>query len=53
MLFFLEAFIDNISNYKAELKDKLHVIEKDIFYLNEDVEIHTVNMNMIRAHVIV
>ena len=46
MLFFLEEFIENVSDYEANMKDKLHDIEKDIYNINDKIYLHTVNMNM-------
>ena len=46
MLFFLKEFVENVSDYEANMKDKLHDIEKDIYNINDKIDLHTVNMNM-------
>ena len=45
-LFFLDEFVENIGETESNLKDRLHEIQKSLKYINEEMELHTVNKNM-------
>ena len=45
-LFFLDEFVENVGEIESNLKDRLHEIQKSLKYINEEMELHTVNKNM-------
>ena len=46
---FLDKFVENVNNCEAMLKDSVLQNEQDIFNLNEDIEILTVNRKIALA----
>ena len=46
---FLDEFVENVSDYEAEIKDTILILEEELKELAEEIDIHTVNRNIALA----
>lgn len=46
LLYFLDEFVENVSDVEADIKDEIVQLEKDMDFINEEIVIQTVNRDM-------